>query len=187
MFDKSHFFEKLYFHELDRKHSIESSLSLVTGIIAGLFGLVGYLFTHFRFGSSEYSFNFVVELIFLFSSAASFLLLVAAAWWCSRAVVGSAYEHLPGAETMTGYLAELLQWHHTIDSEKPLELATSDFEEFLITSYAKCSQINWKTNLLRAEELFRTKRATVWALFSLAAAALSYYINFWNTPPSIVP
>lgn len=186
MFDKTHFFEKLYFHELDRKQSIESNFSLPTGIIAGLLGLIGYFFTHFRFGGREYPYSFVVELVFLIAAAISFVVLVTAAWWCARAVMGSAYEHLPGAETMLKYLIDLQNWHLTSKSRNPQQSAASDFEEFLISSFARCSQINWKTNLVRSEELFRTKRATVWALFSLAVTAGSYYIDFWYDPPPVV-
>lgn len=172
----------MYFHELDRKQSIESNFSLPTGIIAGLFGLVGYFFTHFRFGGPDYSLSYAVELIFLLASAAAFILLILAAWWCAQAVIGSAYEYLPGAETMSKYLSELKDWHQLNSSLDADKLAASDFEEFLLSSFAKCGQINWKTNLIRSQELFRSKRATVWALFSLAIAAGSYYVDFWYDP-----
>jgi hypothetical protein len=187
MFDRAQFFEKLYFHELDRKQSLESNFSLPTGIIAGLFGLVGYYFTHFRFGAPEYTLKFAVEVVFLLAAAISFLLLFAAAWWCAKGVIGSEYEHLPGAETMSKYLTELHNWHRADKSRNPQQSAATDFEEFPLSSFAKCSQINWKTNFIRPEELFRAKRSTAWALFSLAVTAGSYYVDFWYDPPAIVP
>lgn len=49
MSEKSDFLKELYFHELDRKKALESMVTLPTGIIAGLLGLVGYYFTKFNF------------------------------------------------------------------------------------------------------------------------------------------
>lgn len=184
MLDKGRFFEKLYFHELDRKQAIESNFSLPTGVIAGLFGLVGFFFTHFRFGGGEYAVGSVIELIFVMSAAVSFLLLILASWWCAKAIMGLPYEHLPGAETMSGYWSELLEWHREIGTDDPKQAANADFEIFLQSSIAKCSQINWKANLIRSEELFNTKRATVWALFSLAITAGSYYVHYLISPPT---
>jgi hypothetical protein len=67
-----------------------------------------------------------------------------------------------------------------------LNAAKVDFQEFLANSLAKCSQRNWSTNLIRSEELFRAKRFTVFSLVGLAAAAITYYLDFWFEASKLV-
>ncbi|NJM30728.1 MAG: hypothetical protein HC855_12080 [Rhizobiales bacterium] len=91
---KTELLKELYFHELDRKKSLESMFALPIGIVAGLFGLIGYYFTKFNFNLQGF-FQYNFELLFLFAAVVSVLALLLSAYWCARAVIGSEYEHLP--------------------------------------------------------------------------------------------
>ena len=123
-----------------------------------------------------------VERLFLFSSLLVFIALVFSTFWCARAAIGSAYEHLPGAKTITDYWSELENWHRSYSKTKPIEKAEADFKDFLLRSMANCAQRNWKTNHYRSQELYRTKLSLIFALFFVAILALAYYINFWMFP-----
>ena len=112
MSKKREFLEKIYYYELDRKQALENMFALPTGIIAALFGLVSYYFTKFNFANSTTIGNFVTE-IFILSACTALMLLVLATFWCARAVIGSEYEHLPGANTMIEYWNDLDQWHES--------------------------------------------------------------------------
>jgi hypothetical protein len=173
----------LYFFELDRKQQLESNISLPTGAIVAAFGVLGYYFTHFHFGGEVYKLETMVEIIFLVASAISCLLLTLSTYWCFQAAVGSTYDYLPGSETLRKYFGELKIWHlKNSPKRSALVNANSEFETFLIESMAKCSQKNWNTNLIRSEELHRTKRFTVLGLVALAICALTYYVDFWYDP-----
>jgi VIT1/CCC1 family predicted Fe2+/Mn2+ transporter len=71
--DKVDFLEKLYFHELDRKQSLESMFALPAGIIAGLFGVVGYFFTHYNFASANLPNGLVLQFLFVLASGCAFV------------------------------------------------------------------------------------------------------------------
>ena len=187
MFNEFQFFEKIYFHELERKQQLEHNATLPTGAIVAAFGLLGYFFTHFHFGGSDYRLSKIVELIFLISSIASFSLLCFATRWCIKTVTGSAYEYLPGATTLHSYLAQLETWYRAKRARNPRKMAERDFQSFLLDKLAKCSQRNWQTNLVRSEELFRTKKFIVYSLVTLAISAITYYIDFWLDSPGLVP
>ena len=184
MSKKREFLEKIYYHELDRKQALENMFALPTGIIAALFGLVSYYLTKFNFTNSSAIGSFVAILFFV-TGCIALLLLILATFWCARAVIGSEYEHLPGANTMIDYWHELDQWHVSNLSQKPKIAAEADFEIFLENALSRCCQKNWKTNLYRSEELYRSKRAIVGVLILVAVLSLCYYINFWLSTFSI--
>lgn len=186
MQDKSDFLKELYFHELDRKKSLEAAFALPTGIVAGLFGMVGYYFTKFNFGLSGLWQEWL-ESAFLFTAVVSVVLLLGAAYWLARAVIGSEYEHLPGAETMLQYWEELEKWHADNSPRHKTNLAREDFDGFLVNALAGCCQKNWKSNLYRSGELYRAKRSVVWALFAIAILSILYYMNFWLAPDTLRP
>jgi hypothetical protein len=175
--------ERLYFFELDRKQQLESNISLPTGAIVAAFGVLGYYFTHFGFAMQPYRHFALVEFGFILSAVVTCALLALATYWCFRAAVGSTYEYLPGAENLRSYFKDLADWHKKNSSKQfSAAKAKSDFEYYLIESMAKCAQRNWSTNLVRSEELHKTKRFTVLGLVTLAICAVTYYINFWFDP-----
>lgn len=184
-FDRYDFFERLYFHELERKQQLEANISLPTGAIVAAFGVLGYYFTHFKFGGQSYLLSRYLEWIFSLSSLTSALLLFLATFWCFRAAVGSAYEYLPDADELFKYMSHLEEWHKVTKSSDPASTAGADFAAYLVAAMAKCSRINWQENRIRSEELHRTKRFTVLGLFALAVVSASYYIDFWFDPPTI--
>jgi hypothetical protein len=181
-FGEFEFTQRLYFFELGRKQQLESNISLPTGAIVAAFGVLGYYFTHFKFGGEVYKTVYMVEFVFLLSAAASALLLMFATYWCFQAAVGSTYQYLPGAETLRQYHLSLEDWYRSSSKKTFKTLASSDFEAYLVENMARCSQLNWNTNLIRSEELHRTKRNTVLGLVALAICAVCYYIDFWYDP-----
>jgi hypothetical protein len=181
-FNEFEFTQRLYFFELDRKQQLESNISLPTGAIVAAFGVLGYYFTHFKFGGQVYQLMYLVEMLFLLASGLAGALLAVSTYWCFQAAVGSTYEYLPGSETLRTYLVDLKNWHGTLSKRSANSRAQMEFEGYLIGAMARCSQLNWNTNLVRSEELHRTKRFTVLGLVALAFSAFCYYINFWCDP-----
>lgn len=92
MFNEPDLLEKLYFHELDRKEQLEKGSTLPAGVIVASFGVIGFFFTHFKFGGSVYRLSIVDEYLFAVSLAVSVAMLCVATYWCFRAVTGSTYE-----------------------------------------------------------------------------------------------
>lgn len=185
-FSEFEFTQRLYFFELDRKQQLEGNISLPTGAIVAAFGVLGYYFTHFKFGGQLYQLMYLVELMFLLAAGLAGLLLAISTYWCFQAAVGSTYEYLPGSETLKTYLVDLKTWHLTLSERTANSKATAEFESYLIGAMAHCSQLNWNTNLIRSEELHRTKRFTVLGLVALAFSALFYYVDFWFDPRQII-
>jgi hypothetical protein len=185
-FSEFEFTQRLYFFELDRKQQLESNISLPTGAIVAAFGVLGYYFTHFKFGGQQYQFMYLVELLFLFTSGLAGILLAVSTYWCFQAAVGSTYEYLPGSETLRTYLVDLKHWYGTFSKRGANHQAGLEFENYLIGAMAHCSQLNWNTNLVRSEELHRTKRFTVLGLVALAFSAFCYYVDFWFDPRQIL-
>jgi hypothetical protein len=177
--------EKLYFFELERKQQLESNIALPTGAIVAALGVLGYYFTHFKFGGTSYTLASVFETGFLLFTAVSAILLSIAIYWCFQAAVGSTYEYLPGPDTLRDYAKQVRDWH--INRNHNVRRAESDaqieFDTYLATSMAKCGQLNWRTNLVRSEELYNTKRYTILGLVALALCASCFYIDFWFDPP----
>ena len=91
---------------------------------------------------------------------------------------------LPGAETIREYRTELYSWHRQVNGALAARDAKAEFEEFLASSIARCCQRNWLTNLIRSEELYRTKRFIIASLSVLAIAAICYYIDYWFDRPA---
>ena len=189
--DESQLLEKMYFYELERKQQLEKSTSLPTGVIVACFGLLGYFFTNYRFGGAQNYLAPVVESAFSIFSLISLLLFISllllctTTYWCSRTIAGSAYEYLPGAETLRAYRQDLVNWHKQYRTRTPLKAAATEFQDYLTASLARCSQQNWQTNLVRSEELFRTKRFTVISIVGLAATASTFYNDFWFEAPKL--
>ena len=182
MFEEPVLLERLYFHELGRKEELEKATTLPAAIIVANFGVLGYFFTHFKFGGAQYWSFGVIQIIFAISLVVSTGLLCIAVFWCFRAVTGSTYEYLPGAETLRTYRRELEDWYRQSRTKRQVQTAKLEFEEYLASAIARCCQKNWLTNLVRSEELFRTKWYTVLSLWAQAIAALCYYIDFWFDP-----
>jgi hypothetical protein len=178
--------EKLYFFELERKQQLDNNIALPTGAIVAALGVLGYYFTHFKFGGNSYILAPVFEAGFLIFTVASAALLSIAIYWCFQAAVGSTYEYLPGPDTLRDYAKQIREWHlnRNQSAKKAMASAQIEFDSYLATSMAKCGQINWKTNLVRSEELYNTKRYTILGLVALALCACCYYIDFWFDPPT---
>jgi hypothetical protein len=184
-FGEFEFTQRLYFFELERKQQLENNISLPTGAIVAAYGVLGYYFTHYRFGGALYSSAHVFEIVFLVAIGLAGLLLAVATYWCFQAAVGSTYEYLPGSQTLRTYFNELDTWYLGKSKKNGNRFAKMEFEKYLIDAMARCSQLNWNTNLIRSEELHRTKRFTVLSLIALAIAAFCYYVDFWFDPRPI--
>ena len=187
MFKEFELFEKLYFHELERKQQLENNIALPTGTIVAAYGVLGYYFTHFHFAGKTYFLDSFVGTAFGVSAVSTFAMLALATFWCLRSALGSAYEYLPGAQTLRSYYVELKDWHLTQNPKLVALKSENDFQDYLLEAMARCSQRNWQTNLVRSEELHRTKRFALFALTSLAVVAVAYYIDFWYNPSQIRP
>jgi hypothetical protein len=181
-FSEFEFVQRHYFFELDRKQQLESNISLPTGTIVAAFGVLGYYFTHFKFGGEIYKYMYFIEYAFMLATGLALTLLFLATYWCFQAAVGSTYEYLPGSQTLRDYLVALVDWYRKANKRTADKSARLDFELYLIEKMARCNQLNWNTNLVRSEELHKTKRFTVLGLVALATSAVCYYIDFWYDP-----
>ena len=186
MFQEFEFFEKLYFHELERKQQHESNLSLpVAGIVAS-FSLLGFFFSHFHYSSGNFISAGMIEFGFIVSAFLSVLALVVSTSWCLRFTLGSAYEFMPGAQRLRLYYLELIKWYENQKIKNANQRASDDFRAYIIETLAKCGENNWTINLTRSQYLYRAKQSAVFALLFLGVAALFYYLDFWQNLPKLV-
>jgi len=157
-------YEKLYFHELDRREKINARLALPFAVLVATASLLSFMLNS---GTKPEAGSYELSFWVLFLSACSALAI--GAWFFREAWFGHTDKLLPTASDIESYYEELLKTYE--DYEKSNELVNSAFESFLFTHYAQFSSENAINNDQRSYNIYRsTVSLTVSVLLSFAAS-----------------
>jgi hypothetical protein len=184
MFDRFDFFEKLYFHELDRRHSSLGLISVPVGLIGLAAGTAGYLATRFKFGGSGYWLSGAIEVAFALSLFLTIAFLAVACWHTGCILVGPGYRHLSNAQSLLDYHTRLTAWHRSNRARDPLAEADKDFADSAVRQFAADATWNWHNNNVQSGRLWRANAFIAAGGTMLVIALLCYYIDFVLDPPT---
>jgi hypothetical protein len=184
MFDRHDFFEREYYHELERRQSLMSLTSIPIGLIGVEAGAIGFLATRFKFGGANYFSSHAIETLFKLSIGSAVAGLLAACWFAGKQLIGPGYRFIPDSGSLHGYLARLIAWNAAKGLPDAEAAAEAKFGEFLIVEFAKNTQQNRFNNSRQSEFLWFANLFTAVAGIWLVIALSCYYVDFlWDPPP----
>lgn len=157
-------YEKLYFHELDRREKISARLALPFAVLVATSGLLSFLLNA---GAKPEHGSYATFFWALFFAAC--MALAAGAWFFRKAWFGHTDKLLPTASAIEGYYEELLKTYD--EYERVDELVSNAFQNFLFTHYAQFSSENAINNDERSYNIYRaTVSLTISVLLAFAAS-----------------
>lgn len=156
-------YEKLYFHELDRRDKIASRLSTPLGALIGAIGIVAFLLNSNSKIPSE-----VLRSAFWLIIVAAIVTLLVGGWYFRKAWFGHTDRHVATAEQIDDYHSKLEQQYR--DQPDAASLVESHFEQYLLDTYRRSATTNAINNDQRSSALYR---AGCWLTSAVVLALLS--------------
>jgi hypothetical protein len=163
-------YEKLYFHELDRRDKINERLSTPVGALVATTGIVTYLLN----GNARISDQTYLVLFWLFLVAAVCALL-AGGWYFRNAWFGHTDRHVATAAEIEDYHSKLEATYK--DQPDAAALVDGHFEDFLLDTYRRSATTNATNNDQRSTALYY---AGIWLTSAVVLSLLStipYYLG----------
>ena len=165
------FYERLYFHELDRREKINARLSLPFGAMLATVGLLSFMLNSGRHPDSIL-WQGLFWLLFLAASGA----LVVGAWNFRRAWFGHTDRQLPTAAEIEAYHAKLAETYDEFTDQKD-QLVNFNFDKFLFDYVVRTSSANTINNDNRSSFIFRANYSLTLAVLLSLFAAVPFYIG----------
>lgn len=162
-------YEKLYFHELERREKISARLALPFAAILAVVGLLSFLL------NSESQLLGRLWMPFWSLFAASSIALLTGAWFFRRAWFGHEDKLLPTAHAIENYHAMLTDTYAEFENHN--ELVSEHFNAFIFEYYKRFSSENAITNDERSYNIYRANVALTAAVLLALATAVPYYIG----------
>lgn len=170
------FYKELYFKQIDRKISLESSLNTpisLTSIVVG--ALFYFLFNY------DFSIDFFQNFLFIFIILISFILIGISVhnliMSYNNFKNGYDYEYLPYSLETEKYYDELVNYYKdpNVKAEGSAEI---DFENFLIDKMNKYHDINAYNNDVKSSYLFKAKKFLVLSLILTVFSTGIFSFNY---------
>lgn len=173
-------YEKLYFHEIERREKINARLSLPLAAVLANVGLLSFLL------NSQSRPVGLLGTTFWILFAASTVALLAGAWFFRKAWFGHTDKLLPTADEIEKYHNKLVSTYGEF-AEKD-DLVKEHFCNFLFDYYKRFSSANAVNNDQRSYNVYRANAALTVAVLLALAAAMPFYLprsNATSTPTEI--
>ena len=169
-------YEKLYFHEIERREKINARLSLPLAAVLANVGLLSFLL------NSQSRPAGLLGATFWLLLAASTVALLTGAWFFRKAWFGHTDKLLPTADQIEAYHATLV---NTYDDFKAKDaLVEEHFGNFLFDYYKRFSSANAVNNDQRSYNVYRANAALTAAVLLALAAAMPFYLPHSNATSS---
>ena len=155
------FFEKAYFHELERKSKIQAAAAFPLGIATLSIGLLKFIIENI---SVEKSCNYLAWVLFIFSLFAMVRMFVLANGFLdfgSYEVISKSDDYLLHFQELKRFCVE----HPTAQSPEVT------IDEHLIVDFSKCATINAAVNDRRAEQLYELNLTAYMLILSALISA----------------
>jgi len=174
-------YEKLYFHELDRREKISARLNLPLIIMAGLVGFLSYMLQNIVDSSVGTAVKAFWALFLL-----TVLSLVVAAWFFRKSWFGHTDKLLPTANQTESYRQELVKLYAPYPNS--VELVEKGMKKYLYDYYMQFSSVNTINNDSRSYNLYRTTVALTISVILSFCTFLPFYIGGLHKPKTtLVP
>lgn len=169
-------YEKLYFHELERRDKINARLSLPLAAILANVGLLSFMLNsadrpHGQFLAVSF------WLLFCASSAA----LLVGAWFFRKAWFGHTDKLLPTAAQIEAYHDQLSKTYEEFANSQ--ELVKEHFGNFLFDYYRRFSSANAINNDQRSYNIYRANASLTLAVLLALSAAIPFYVTHTVVQP----
>jgi len=165
-------YEKLYFHELDRREKISSRLSTYLGALVGTSGVLAFLLNSNSL-LDQYS-----KFIFWAGTCTSIVALLTGAWHFRRAWFGHTDRHVATATEIDNYYNTLVNEYK--DQPNAGELIEGYFDQFLLDTYRRSATTNAKNNDQRSRALYLAGCWITCAAILTLLSAIPYYLSRGN-------
>jgi hypothetical protein len=168
--DRIKLYEKLYFHELDRREKIAARLSTPLGALIGSIGVFAFLLNSNPKFSSQISGS-----LFWIVLTAGLFALVGGAWHFRTAWLAHDERHVATAAKIDNYLEKLEE--HYKGQPNSAQRVQEDFSQFLLDTFRRSATTNAENNDERSEALHK---AGSWLTIAVSLALLStipYYLG----------
>lgn len=157
-------YEKLYFHEIDRREKISARLALPFAVLVAIGSLLSFMLN-----SGAMQFSGHVEIVFWCLFTGACVALAAGAWFFRLAWFGHTDRLLPTAGDIEAYYEKLSETYKEYEQNEAL--VESAFENFLFSHYAQFSSENAINNDKRSYNIYRaTVSLTIAVLLSFGAS-----------------
>ena len=162
-------YEKLYFHELERREKISARLALPFAAILAVVGLLSFLLN----SESQPQSHWWLPFWLLF--AASSVALLTGAWFFRKAWFGHEDKLLPTAHDIESYHTTLQNTYAEFENSD--ELVKEHFNAFIFDYYKRFSSENAISNDQRSYNIYRANVGLTVAVLLALATAVPYYIG----------
>ena len=157
-------YERLYFHEIDRRSAIDARANLPVALLLAQAGLLAFLLN-----KAPSSWESGASQAFWMLLATAVLCTAVSAWFCVHGLVRFTDKLLPTANATEIYRQELVALYAPYDDSE--KLVASAMREYLYQYYMTFSSTNAVNNDARSYNLFRS---VTWLTAAIVTGLLSY-------------
>lgn len=158
------FYKEIYFHELNRKDTINARLNFPVALLTLVVGGDWYLLNNFVPTSNIY-----LDLPFYGLTFLAFICLVRSAVYLVRCIFGYKYSYIADTQKIDNYKSELVKYNEEIASDSKINIQ-GEVINLLTEQFCRCSSINSKNNFLKST-LFQN--TLMWLVIATSLLALS--------------
>ena len=174
--DNLDFYQKHYFHELERRHQVTTSLSIPVGILVILIGAVTYFVSSFKFAPDVETAIFA---LFLTGAAVGILYCIV---FLFRSYWSYEYQYLASLVDFLDYQTKLNEYYRLKSPKKAVQLTHDEFRKRIAERYAHAATRNAANNRQKSASLHKANTGLVWVVcFVLAASPIFYWQQYNNT------
>lgn len=167
------FYEKLYFHALSTRDSVESRLKLPLTVLGFVFAMLGYLFSKTVLGNQS------VSIFYWLVFSSSCICLTVSIYFFIKAWHWYNYKALPIPDVLEDHLCNVRLKCEVAETEAEAGQAqhwTNEmFSEYLLDTFKEYASYNINLNDNRAYSLYRSVTAAIVAFVLGAVAYVPYY------------
>ena len=161
-------YEKLYFHEIERRDKVSARLSLPFAALLANVGLLSFLLNSQARPAGMLGATFWI--LFTASTAA----LLSGAWFFRKAWFGHTDKLLPTADEIEAYHVKLVTTYSEFEARDAL--VKEHFGNFLFDYFKRFSSANAVNNDQRSYNVYRANAALTVAVLLALAAAIPFYL-----------
>ena len=171
------FYKESYYLELERKRSLDKSLSLPLGIVI----LTGTILTNiiFNINSSEHGISTIILIVFIVLTILIGIKIISELLKSYMIFKnGYNYHYLPNTKESENYYKELIKYKSKVKNKK--YNVEEEFENYLIKKLNQCNENNVLKNENKIYHLFIAKRYIMILFFTLIITLITYGINYYE-------
>jgi hypothetical protein len=163
-------YEKLYFHELDRREKLSARLNLPLAVLVAVIGFLSFMLNNAP-RDVETTGHIIFWVGFVAASAATGI----GAWYFKLSWFGHTDKLLPTANETESYRLTLLEFYKEYDEKEML--VEGALKAYLYDYYMKFSSVNTINNDARSYHLYLATYAITVAAFLAFIAFIPYFLS----------